>query len=176
MKKTFTLISIGALLVLSVISAPGLSAQSAVNKDTLLVAAREIISQTTYCALVTVDSTGQPQIRTMNPFPPNDELITWFATARNSRKVREIKNNPRVCVYYADHISAKGYVNITGKAEVIDDKELLVKMKREYWSGMSNWQDIFVLIRIVPETLEVINYKHGLNNAPDTFKAPSIVF
>ena len=176
MKKTFTLIAIGALLVLSVISAPGLSAQSSVNKDTLLVAAREIISQTTYCALVTVDSTGQPQIRTMNPFPPNDELITWFATARNSRKVREIRNNPKVCVYYADHISAKGYVNITGKAEVIDDKELLVKMKREYWSGMSNWQEIFVLIRIVPETLEVINYKHGLNNAPNTFKAPSMSF
>jgi len=176
MKKTTTFTAIGALLVLWIISAPVLDAQSSVNKDTLLVAAREIIGQTTYCALVTVDSTGQPQIRTMNPFPPNDELITWFATARNSRKVREIRNNPKVCVYYADHISAKGYVNITGKAEVIDDKELLVKMKREYWSGMSNWQEIFVLIRIVPETLEVINYKHGLNNAPNTFKAPSMSF
>ena len=76
----------------------------------------------------------------MNPFPANDELITWFATSRTSRKAREIRSNPKVCVYYADHISAKGYVNITGKAEVIDDKDLLVKMKRAYWEGIPDWQ------------------------------------
>jgi len=132
--------------------------------------------ETVYCALVTIDSTGQPQIRTMNPFPANDELITWFATSRKSRKAREIKNNPRVCVYYANHNVAKGYVNITGKAEVIDDKELLLRMKRDYWDGIPNWQNNFVLIKIVPKTLEVINYKHGLNNNPETFRAPSIVF
>ncbi len=28
-------------------------------------AAREIIKETTYCALVTIDSTGQPQVRTI---------------------------------------------------------------------------------------------------------------
>lgn len=147
--------------------------QSTVSKDSLLVAAREIISQTNYCGLVTVDETGQPQIRTMNPFPLKDEFVIWFATSRSSRKVQELKNNPRVCVYYADHVAAKGYVNITGNAEVIDDKELLVKMKRDYWEGIPDWQNIFVLIRIVPKTLEVINYKHGLNNDPKTFRAPS---
>ena len=45
----------------------------------------------------------------------------------------EIRNNPKVCVYYADHVSAKGYVSITGTATVIDDKDLLMKMKRDYW-------------------------------------------
>lgn len=150
-------------------------AQSSVNRDTMLIAAREIIRETTYCGLVTIDSTGQPQVRTMNPFPANDELITWFATSRTSRKVREIKNNPKVCVYFANHLSAKGYVNIAGIAEVIDDKELLTKMKRDYWNGIPNWRDIFVLIKIVPETIEVINYKHGLNNDPNTSGAPRIV-
>lgn len=167
MKKNFF---IAALIGMSL----SLCSQSTVSRDTILVAAREIISQTTYCALATIDENGQPQVRTMNPFPPNAELITWFATSRDSRKVKEIRNNPKVCVYYADHMNAKGYVSITGKAEVIDDKELLIKMKREYWNGMANWQEIFVLIRIVPETIEVINYKHGLNNDPQTFRAPSI--
>jgi general stress protein 26 len=176
MKKTFAFITIGSMLLFPVIKSPVLSAQSSVDRDSILVAAREIIRETTFCGLVTVDSTGQPQIRTMNPFPANDELITWFATSRTSRKVREIKNNPKVCVYYADHMSARGYVNINGIARIIDDKELLVKMKREYWNGIPNWQDIFVLIKIVPLSLEVINYKHGLNNAPGTFKAPSISF
>jgi pyridoxine/pyridoxamine 5'-phosphate oxidase len=95
MKKTFTFMVVGGVLLFSVIKTPVLCAQSSVNRDTILVAAREIIRETTYCALVTVDSTGQPQIRTMNPFPANDELITWFATSRTSRKVREIKNNQR---------------------------------------------------------------------------------
>jgi general stress protein 26 len=141
----------------------------------MFVAALEIMNSTHYCGLITIDSTGQPQVRTMNPFPANNELITWFATARTSRKVKELRHNPKVCIYYADHISAKGYVNITGIAEVIDDKELLKKMKREYWEGIPNWQDIFVLIKIVPKTIEVINYKHGINNNPTTFKAPVIV-
>jgi general stress protein 26 len=175
MKKTSGLIVFCCLILFSAIIPSNIYAQSSVNRDTLLIAAREIIKETTYCALVTVDSTGQPQVRTMNPFPANDELITWFATSRSSRKVREIRNNPRVCVYYADHTSAKGYVNITGTAEVIDDKELLIKMKRDYWENLPGWQNIFVLIKIVPESVEVINYKHGLNNDPVTFRAPSIV-
>jgi hypothetical protein len=48
-------------------------------------------------------------------------------------------------------------------------------MKRDYWESMPNWQNIFVLIKIVPKTVEVINYKHGLNNDPNTFRAPLIV-
>jgi general stress protein 26 len=175
MKKKFTVIALSGMILCLTIIPSKINAQTSVNRDTILIAAREIINETTYCGLVTIDSTGQPQVRTMNPFPANEELITWFATSRTSRKVREIKNNPKVCVYYANHMSAKGYVNITGTAEVIDDKELLIKMKRDYWESMPNWQNIFVLIKIVPKTVEVINYKHGLNNDPNTFRAPLIV-
>ena len=164
------------LILLITIVASNLFAQTEVNRDTMLVAARELIQETTYCGLVTIDYNGQPQVRTMNPFPVKDDMIIWFATSRSSRKVGEIKANPKVAVYFADHNTAKGYVNISGKAEVIDDKELLQKMKRDYWNGIPNWQDIFVLIKIVPEKMEVINYKHGLNNDPQTFKAPSVDF
>jgi general stress protein 26 len=153
-----------------------LQGQTTVSRDTLFSAAREIIKETNYCALVTIDSTGQPDIRTMNPFPPSGDWITWFATSRYSSKVREIRNNPKVCVYYADHTSAKGYVNISGNAEVIDDKALLISKKRDYWEGIPGWQDNFVLIRIVPKSMEVINYKQGLQNDPKTFKAPSLEF
>ncbi len=152
--------ALAVLVVCLLVISLKLNAQTVFNRDTLFIAARELINDTHYCALVTIDSTGQPQIRTMNPFPPNDELITWFATSRTSRKVRELRNNPKVCVYYANHVTAKGYVNITGIAEVIDDKELLVKMKRDYWNGIPDWQNKFVLIKIVPKTLELINYKH----------------
>ncbi len=170
------LITICSLIVLSAAVSPWLNSQSVINRDTMIIAAKEIIKGTSYCGLATVDATGQPQMRTMNPFPVNDEFITWFATSRTSRKVKEIKSNPRVCVYYADHSSAKGYVSITGVAEVIDDKELLIKMKRDYWSGIPNWETNFVLIKIVPKTMEVVNYKRGLSSDPNTFSAPKIDF
>ncbi|HSO87648.1 MAG TPA: pyridoxamine 5'-phosphate oxidase family protein [Draconibacterium sp.] len=176
MKRAITPGKIFSLLVLAIVISPNLFAQTSVNRDTMIVAARDIISQTTYCGLVTIDLIGQPQVRTMNPFPVEDDLVIWFATSRDSRKVRELKNNPKVAVYFSNHNSAIGYVNISGKAEVIDDKELLQKKKRDYWEGIPNWKDIFVLIKIVPDRLEVINYKHGLNNDPKTFKAPTVEF
>jgi general stress protein 26 len=151
-------------------------AQKPVSRDTILLAAREIIRETTYCGLVTIDSTGQPQTRTMNPFPLSDDFVIWFATSRSSRKIRELRNNPKVSVYFSNHNVAKGYINITGNAEVIDDKDLLISKKRDYWNGIPNWQDIFVLIKIVPKNIEVINYKHGLNNDPVTFRAPVAEF
>jgi len=146
------------------------------SKDSLIEAARDIIKSSPYCALVTIDSNGQPQVRTMNPFPLGDEMVIWFATSRNSRKVSEIKKNPKVAVYYADQSKAKGYVTFTGNALVIDDKELLVKMKREYWNGIPNWQTKFVLIKIVPKTMDVINYEKGISGDSETNRSPVVAF
>lgn len=174
MKRTCIFPGIFLLIFMSGSFYGVMSGQSPVNRGTLFADAHEIINETTYCGLVTMDSLGQPHIRTMNPFPVKNDFIVWFATARASRKAKEIKSNPKVCVYFADHLSAKGYVTITGTASVIDDRDLVLKMKRDYWSGIQNWQEIFVLIKIVPDTIEVINYKHGLNNDPGTFKAPCV--
>jgi general stress protein 26 len=153
-----------------------IDAQSSIPRDTIMLAGREIIGQTTYCALATVDSTGQPQVRTMNPFPVNEELIIWFATSRTSRKVKEIHKNPRVSVYWSDHVHSNGYVCITGVAEIIDDKKILMEKKRDYWKSIPGWEDQFVLIRIVPETMTVVNYKHNISSDPQTFGAPTITF
>lgn len=174
--KNFSSFFVISVITLITWCCSALNGQSQVNRDTVILAAHEIINETTYCGLVTIDSTGQPQVRTMNPFPVQDDFIIWFATSRTSRKAREIKNNPKVCVYFANHHTAKGYVNINGSASVIDDKQLLVKMKRDYWDGIPGWQDGFVLIKIIPGSIETINYKHGLNNDPNTLKAPAILY
>lgn len=176
MKKVFALFVVFVLASTSSCFYSALNGQSSVNRDTVNLAAHEIINETNYCGLVTIDSLGQPQIRTMNPFPVKDDFIIWFATSRSSRKVKEIKNNPQVCVYFANHLTAKGYVTINGSASVIDNRELLIQMKRDYWNGIQGWQEKFVLIKIIPMSIEIINYKHGLNNDPITFKAPLITF
>src|SRR3974390_3074293 len=76
----------------------------------LVAGAREIMAAQTYCALVTIDEEGRPQVRTMNPFPPEDDMTVWMATNTRSRKVREIRRDPRVALYYSDHANALGYV------------------------------------------------------------------
>lgn len=176
MRKIYLLFALSVIVSASCSIYTELNAQTSVKRDSLLLATHEIISETTYCGLATVDSSGQPRIRTMNPFPVKDDLVIWFATSRTSRKVSEIKDNPKVCVYFANHLTAKGYVNITGSASVIDNRELLIQMKRDYWNGIPGWQEKFVLIKIIPETIEVVNYKHGLNNDPVTFRAPTITY
>jgi general stress protein 26 len=178
MKKNITVQFIALVSIFLCISM-GLQAQkgqATFPRDTLIMAAREIIRSAPFCALATVDSAGQPQVRTMNPFPLRDDFVVWFATGRKSRKVKEIMKNPHVSVYYANHANATGYVNISGTARIIDDKELLIKMKREYWSGIPNWQDIFVLIEITPVKMDVINYPHGIAGDPETSRSPVVVF
>lgn len=163
--------------VVLLLSVPAmLQAVTPMSRDTLLKAAREIITETDHCALITADSAGLPHVRTMSHFPFTPDFVIWFATARNSVKVAEIKHNPKVCVYFADHVKSDGYVAVVGKAEIIDDKALLLSKKRDYWNGIPGWQDVFVLVRIVPEKLEVINYPRGVNSDPETSKAPCVIF
>jgi general stress protein 26 len=151
--------------------------QNDANRDSVIAAAREIMGMQNYCALITIDSSGMPNVRTMNPYPLEENITVWMATNRQSRKVKEIQNNPNVCVYYADHKNASGYVAINGKAEIIDDKDLLVKKKREYWEQVvPDWKNVLVLIKIIPQKLEVVNYKYGLYGDQLTWKSPFIEF
>ena len=100
--------------------------------DTLLSVAREYMQAVRYCALITVDSSGHPNVRAMDPFPPDENMVVWFGTNRNSRKVREIRNNPRVTLYYSDDKGA-GYVAIIGTATLVDDpKEKDIWWKEEW--------------------------------------------
>jgi general stress protein 26 len=144
------------------------------DREAVIAAAREIMAAQKYCAIITTDSDGRPQIRTMNPFPPEDDLTVWFATNSRCRKVREIRGNPQVNLYYADHQNAAGYVAIAGKAFLIDDPAEKLKRKRDYWEkAFPDWTYL-VLIKVVPERLEVLNYQHNLLNDPVTWRTPVI--
>jgi general stress protein 26 len=140
----------------------------------LVAAAREIMAAQTYCALVTLDETGRPQVRTMNPFPPEDDMTVWFATNTRSRKVREIRHDSRVALYYSDHENAIGYVQVTGRAVLVDDMQEILKRKRAYWDQAFPGLKNLVLIKVVPERLDVLNYESGLPVDPETWRTPSV--
>ena len=78
------------------------------NRDSIIAAARDIIGQLHYVGLITIDSAGVPQARTMNPFPPEEDMSVWMATDSRSEKIREIRKNPNVSLYYANHAAVEG--------------------------------------------------------------------
>jgi general stress protein 26 len=161
-------------LALSHVAAAEEKPSSPDERARLIAAAREIMGAQTYCALVTIDETGRPQVRTMNPFPPEEDMTVWFATNTRSRKVREIRRDPRVALYYSDHAKAIGYVQITGHAVLVDDKEEILKRKRAYWDQAFPGLQNLVLVKVVPERLDVLNYEAGVQADPETWRTPSI--
>ena len=111
-----------------------LEAQAAIPRDTLIAAAREIMEAARFCALVTLDESGRPQARTMDPFQPEEDLVVWLGTLRGSRKVREIRRDPRVMLYYQDP-EGGGYVVISGIAELVDDAAERARRWKPEWSA-----------------------------------------
>ena len=146
------------------------------DRAALVAAAREIMTAQTYCALITIDETGRPQVRTMNPFPPDEHMVVWFATNTRSLKVQQIRKDPRVTLYYADHLKATGYVALSGRAELTEDMGEILKRKRAYWDQAFPGLKNLVLIKVVPERVEVLNYKAGTQVNPDTWRPPSVDF
>ncbi len=140
----------------------------------LLAAAREIITSAGKVALITQDENGVPQIRTMDPFEPESDFTVWLATHPNTRKVQQIKNNPLVTLYYPDK-NDKGYVVIHGKAELVNDqKEKDTRWKEEWKNFYANRTVAYVLIKVTPHYLELINYNQGISGDPKTWQ-PALV-
>ena len=97
-------------------------------------AARKIMTSVETCALITLDKEGRPRARAMDPFAPEDDFTVWFGTNANSRKVAQIKNDPRVTLYYLENNDA-GYLMIYGTAELIDDAKEKEKRWKPEWEA-----------------------------------------
>jgi general stress protein 26 len=146
------------------------------ERDTLITAAKEIMETTRYCALITLDKSGHPQVRTMDPFSPNEDMVVWLGTNINSRKVMEIRNNPRVTLYY-EAPNGIGYVVIQGNAYLIDDPEKIVKYWKEEWDRFyPDKNSTYTLIKVIPEKLEIIDYGHGITGSLKTWTVPHVEF
>lgn len=146
------------------------------ERDTLISAAKEIMEKTRYCALITLDQTGHPQVRTMDPFAPDDDMVVWLGTNKNSRKVSELRHDSRVTLYY-EAPEGSGYAVLQGTGQLVDDPG----KKEEYWK--KDWErfypdkdSTYTLIKVLPEKLEVIHYRRGITGASETWAVPHIEF
>jgi general stress protein 26 len=132
------------------------------DRDKKLEVAAEVIEASQYCALITLDSLGAPRSRAMDPFPLEEGFVIWFGTNSHSRKVKEIRNDSRVNLYYFDK-ELSAYVTLFGHAEIVNDKAAKEKYWKKEWEAFySDKEKDYCLIKFVPEWMEVISNSHGI--------------
>lgn len=158
----------------------GCGSQNVVQKkasdSTLIEAARAMMIAAGNCALITLDENERTAVRTMDPFPPENDLTVWFGTNPKSRKAAQIRKNPNVTLYYSDS-DATGYVVIYGKAQLVtDQKEKNKRWKAEWKTFYPNQAEDYLLIKVTPERMEIISESRGILGDPVTWKPPVVVF
>ena len=176
MKKPF--LSFGVLLWCFAQLCPVVTAQQAqsFSRDKLIAAAREIMTTTRYCALITADGRGRSDVRAMDALAPDENMAVWLGTNPLSRKVREIRRDPRVTLYYFDR-EGQAYVTLQGLARVVTDPAEKLKHWKEDWKGFyPDRGKSYAVIEVRPIRLEVVNVKTGIVSAKPDWEPPSVTF
>ena len=134
----------------------------------VLTVLQEVLAQVEFCFLVTLDPSGYPSARLMQPFTPTAEMTIWLGTSPASRKVRDIRRDPRVTLAFHS-VPAVAYVTLQGRADVVDDLE----GRRQHWR--EDWRAFFpdgptgedyVLLRVVPSRLEMLHVTQHITPEP----------
>jgi len=170
-----------ALLALLLAPGPLLGAQEkprsvspAQNRERVLGIARQIVSGARFCTMVTIGDLGQPQARVVDPLDPDPALVVYVATNPLSRKVGEIRKDPRVTLLYFDPARSAS-VTLIGRAAEVPNPEKAAHRKKD-WDAFfpADKPEAYILYRIVPSRVEVVSAKDGLSGDPATWR-PEIV-
>ena len=146
----------------------------AYDRTELMKIAREIMEQARYCALITLDDSGHPQARILDPFAPDENFVVWLGTNPRTRKVKQIKKDPRVTLFYFDKESL-GYVTLIGRARLVNDPREKQRRWKEGWERFyPDREKDYLLIEVTPERLEVISVQHNISGDSVTWKPPVI--
>ena len=133
-----------------------------ISRDSLLTVAKIIIDSAPSRTLVTVDEYGKPQSRIMSVFPPEENMVIWLGTSTNSRKVKQIRKNPNVMVFYSEP-EGGSYVSVAGQARIVNDPEKKAHYWKEGWTKFyPDPEKDYILIEVTPERLEVCSFKYKL--------------
>ncbi len=142
----------------------------------LVPVAREIMAAAHFATLITVDSTGHPRARVMDPFPPEDDMTVWLATNPKSRKVQQLARDARVTLLYFDS-RGLGYVSLMGTGRLVDDSTEKATRWKDGWERFyPNRGEAYLLIEVTPTRLEVVSERHGLGGDPVTWAPDAVTF
>ena len=93
----------------------------------------EIIKANSMHAYFATCDRDQPVIRSISAIIDEDSTI-WIATFANSRKVKQIKENPKICLAFIEQPNGDKSAIVYGKAEIVND----VEIKKKVW-GTANY-------------------------------------
>ena len=173
--------SVVALLVATLCLTVCLRAQqpatpSPADRAKAIAAARDIMEQARYCTLVTVGEDGQRQARIVDAFAPQDDLTVWIGTNPLTRKVAQIRKDPRVTLLYFD-TARMSYVTLLAKAAVVNDADEKAKRWKDAWAGLykdKNRGDDYTLVRVTPFRAEIVSPALGFINDKKTWRPVAI--
>ncbi|MFT5012455.1 MAG: general stress protein 26 [Patiriisocius sp.] len=143
------------LLILSLMTTLLFPAFTSAQESEVLSLARDVINKVRYGALISMGEAGQPRSRIVDAFPPDDDFVIYVATKPNTRKVKQIRNQPKVTLFYFDPES-RNYVSVMGNATLIEADDVKVAMRREADSDRiyPNFPDDYLLIKVEPSAVE----------------------
>ena len=137
-------------------------------------AALSLILRSDLMQLSTLDEHGYPETRelfnlrklrndcgTFGPDTPGGVFMNLLGTNTSSRKVAQMRKDPRSCLYYVDPVNFEG-LTVVGRAEEVFDREvrdaLWLAQWEIYYPGGKDGGD-FSIFRFMPERAR---YYHGL--------------
>lgn len=135
-------------------------------------AAFDVMKAARYCTFITIGDGGQPQARIVDPLIAESEGAIWVATNPLTRKVEELKRDPRVTLMFFN-AAANEYVTVFARAAVVTD----AARKAAHWKP--EWQPFykdrtrgpdFMLIELRPFRLEISSPRHKLTNDEKTWR------
>jgi general stress protein 26 len=166
------------LLVTLLIGMPGedASMQADPTQEQILSAARQIMTSAHYCTLITLDEGGHPQARIMDAFEPDPDLTVWLGTNAITRKVAELRRDPRMTLSYFDR-DDPGYVTLLGEARLVTDPDEKAARWKEEWEAFypdGPSSEDYMLIEFRPFRIEVMSIKHAIASDPQGWKPATV--
>lgn len=170
MNRISRLLAVGILTV----AGCGTHVAAIVSDDaSRIAAARRVMIETRYCALITVGEDGQPQARTIDPSPPDARMVVWFVTNPGTRKVRQIERDSRVTLYYFDERSS-AYVTLIGTARVVAGSEAKQRWLEKWTPFYPGGAAAAVLFEVTPRRIEIVDVARGILGDLQTWVPPSV--
>ena len=77
--------------------------------------------------LATCDG-DQPRVRTVSPIV-EDDMSIWVTTRSTSRKVKQLRQNPKICLAFVEPPDGDKAVTVIGEAQIIPE----IQRKRRVW-------------------------------------------
>src|SRR6185436_11853484 len=125
-----------SIVVIAVLSAGALFTEDAQPAREIRSAAFDVMRAARYCTLITIGADGQPQARIVDPLIAENELRIWIATNPLTRKVDEIRRDPRVTLMFFN-APANEYVTVLARANQVTD----TARKAAHWKP--EWQPFY---------------------------------